>query len=218
MTSLRFGVGLAIAIAALWSVVSAQQVRPLPPPPVSLTVPHPIPPVAASPPRDIFQHPSRPPDHGKPGDYNPRRFYGPSVFVPTGYGPILEPQPAPQVNPPSGALRFETIPDAAQVFVDGMYVGVAEDFSSSGRALELDPGRHRVELRAEGYRAAGFDVLIGSNQITRYRGDLEREAPPAPAVRAAAKPIYIIANCYAGDRPPSRPLPKGCSLSQMRVR
>jgi hypothetical protein len=123
-----------------------------------------------------------------------------------------------------GGLRFETSPGFAQVFVDGNYVGIVDDFGLRGRPLDLTVGPHHVELRATGYATVTFDVNIAANQIARYRGDLQpllTAPPPVPSAAnvAAAAPqkYYVIPNCYAGNRPPARPLPGGCSIAQMRV-
>ena len=129
------------------------------------------------------------------------------------------------IRPAKGGLRFETYPGTAQVFVDGNYVGIADDFGINGRALELAAGSHEVELRAPGYAATTFDVAIVPDQVRRYRGDLSLSRAGAPAAATAArasavataKKYYVIPNCYAGTRPPARALPPTCSLKAMRV-
>jgi hypothetical protein len=71
--------------------------------------------------------------------------------------------------------------------------------------------------------AAAFDVNVALDQILRYRGDLEPLSlaqPPVtlpPAAPAASRTYYIIPNCYAGDRPPTRALPQGCSVDRLRT-
>ena len=216
---------LAIGLLSGGATAEAQRLPPpLPPPPVALSVPHPIPPVPTSPPRDLYlvNGPQLPPV------ITPGQYFGPTVFVPYGYGPFLPQPSAPPtpVAPAQGWLRFETVPGTAQVYIDGAYVGVVDDFGVSGRTVDLAPGRHHVELRATDYATQSFDVTITANQITRYRGDLQHvgQAPPpaasatAPATAKPAAKTYIIPNCYAGDRPPLRPLPSGCSVKQMVTR
>ena len=154
----------------------------------------------------------------------PQRFPPPVFGVPGyGYGYGYTPgESAPSVVAPvaRGALRLETTPGSAQVYVDGYYVGLADDFGISGRALDLEAGPHRIELRAAGYATLAFSVNIVANQTTRYRGDLQRIAAsaPPPAAPAAPKTTYVIPNCYAGDRPPVRPLPAGCDIKLLRSR
>jgi hypothetical protein len=122
-----------------------------------------------------------------------------------------------------GWLRFETQPGSAQVFVDGNYVGIVDDFGLRGRPLELRTGSHHIELRATGYATLTFDVIIAANQVSRYRGDLMALAPsPAAAATSPAsstpRKYYVIPNCYAGDRPPTRALSRECDVSKMITR
>ena len=129
----------------------------------------------------------------------------------------------PAVIPPPahGSLRLDASPGSSQVYVDGLYVGSVDDFGMSGRALDLEEGAHRVELRAADYAPLSFNVRIAANQTTRFRGDLPR-LEPLPAARAAVpglpRTIYLIPNCYAGDRPPLRALPRGCDVAKMIIR
>jgi PEGA domain-containing protein len=154
--------------------------------------------------------------------YSPGVLFGPSFYMPTSYGyaPPVETVPA---AIPRGGLRFDTSPGSAQVYVDGFYTGLVVDFGISGRALDLETGAHRIELRAAGYATLGFDVSIPANQTVRYRGDLEPISPAAPptadlVAAPKAKTMYVIPNCYAGDRPPVRALPRGCDIKQLQIR
>jgi hypothetical protein len=120
-----------------------------------------------------------------------------------------------------GGLVLQTVPAMAQVFVDGYYVGLAEDFGPGGRAL--DAGAHHVELRAQGYETLTFAVTIEPNSIVRYRGEMQPIATKPAAATAAQQPtavksFYVIPNCYAGDKPPSGTLPKGCDLKKLQTR
>jgi hypothetical protein len=209
-------------------LAAAQQMPPIPGP-AALSVPHPIPPTSSMtgvPPRDLYQQLT--PQSAPPIVIYPVPGY---VYSPWGYSPYgyanysvdTPAKPAPIPTMARGRLRLETSPGSAQVCVDGLYIGLVEDFGLSGRAGDLDVGTHHVELRAAGYATLSFDVRIAANETTRYRGDLEKlpaspavSAPPAP--RAVPRTTYIIPNCYAGDRPPSRSLPPGCDISKLIVR
>jgi hypothetical protein len=204
--------------------------------PAALNVPHPIPPpasTAAVPPRDLYQQLTPPATptviYPVPGYvYGPFPYYSPygAYSMPDGSGNLFHkvpPEKVPGTFSAKGALRLESSPGSAQVFVDGLYVGVVEDFGLSGRALDLDEGAHRVELRAAGYAVVNVDVRIAARQTTRYRGDLQRLSPaPAasvpPAPPAVPRTTYVIPNCYAGDRPPSHVLRSGCDIAKMIVR
>jgi hypothetical protein len=146
------------------------------------------------------------------------------------YGPYSVPYGAPEhhitsrrLHSPTGRLALETFPDSTQVYVDGFYVGLTQEFGLRGRALELSAGAHRVELRAPGYAALEFNVMIAPNETLRYRGDLEslNVALPtrvAASPRAPQKSLFVIPNCYAGDKPPSGDLPTGCSVKNLKTR
>ena len=117
------------------------------------------------------------------------------------------------------------MPPTAQVFVDGHYVGLAEEFGSGGGAIDLNAGAHHIELRAPGYETLTFSVMIEPNSLVRYRGDMQRTATTPPAAAAPSQPapapaksFYVIPNCYAGDKPPSGALPKGCDIKKLQTR
>jgi len=121
-----------------------------------------------------------------------------------------------------GRLVLETIPDLAQVYVDGFYVGLAEEFGLRGRALDLTAGPHHVELRAPGYETLTFSVMIESSGIVRYRGDMQLLSSPAPprVIQQSTSPknFYVIPNCYAGNSPPTGALPPGCDIKNLQTR
>ena len=131
----------------------------------------------------------------------------------------------PRVASARGGLLLETLPDLAQVYVDGFYLGLAHEFVLRGRAIDLTAGAHQVELRAPGFETLAFSVLIAPNETLRYRGDMQalssRQAGQAvivvPSQPAASKNVYVIPNCYAGDKPPDSALPEGCDVGRMRV-
>lgn len=120
----------------------------------------------------------------------------------------------------TGYLRLEVQPATARVFVDGVLVGTVADF---GAALPLGPGLHRIALEADGFDGAAFAVRVRSNEGVRYAGRLaprpvddERSRPAAAP--AAAKTLYVIPRCYAGDRVPQPvDLRAGCRLDDLRV-
>ena len=218
---------LAVALVAVLPRVSAAQQAPVQGP-AALSVPHPIPPTPSMTgvqPRDLYQQLTPPAPTPAVIYPVPGYAYGPFAYSPFPYANYSVEMPARTAPIPAarGGLRLDSSPGSAQVYVDGLYVGSVEDFGMSGRALDLDAGAHRVELRAAGYATLSFDVRITANETTRYRGDLEKLSPPsavsAPvAIPAVPRTAYIIPNCYAGDRPPSGALPRGCDLSKMIVR
>ncbi|MBI3048899.1 MAG: PEGA domain-containing protein [Acidobacteria bacterium] len=73
-----------------------------------------------------------------------------------------------------GELRLDVSPRHAQVFVDGYYAGIVDDFDGAFQAIRLAPGAYRIEIVAPGYETLGFDVRITPGQKIRYRGELYR--------------------------------------------
>jgi hypothetical protein len=115
---------------------------------------------------------------------------------------------------------LSVIPADAQVFVDSYFVGLASDVESQ-RAMTLDAGPHRIEIRAAGHETQTFDVRIPPRDTVTYRGVLEPRptaAPPVTPSPTSSAPIYVIPNCYLGNVPP-RPsrLPSGCDIRQVQV-
>jgi hypothetical protein len=221
----------------------------LPPAPAALSVPNPFAGLHPGP-RDLYrspdgsdrfhhlsQYPAPPsPIVFVPGVYFPGPYYYPGPYN-YGYGTHHETSMAEtyrmsmaesyrrrQREVARGGLVLQSMPDVAQVFVDGYYVGLAEEFGLRGRAIDLAAGAHHVEVRAPGYETLTFRVVIEPNGIVRYRGEMQPSAtkpaavvtPPQPSV--GTRNVYVIPNCYAGNKPPSGTLPKGCSLKNLQTR
>jgi hypothetical protein len=59
-----------------------------------------------------------------------------------------------------GAVRIQGAPRDAQVYVDGYYAGIVDDFDGAFQRLTLEDGAHQIEIRAPGIPPAAFDVNI----------------------------------------------------------
>jgi hypothetical protein len=225
---------------------AAAQPPPALQPSIGLPLPEivpPLPPLGLPP---AGTHPSvgiRPPHVSQPiyrnghrgsGHGAPYPIGGIGYFVPAfgwGYGyPLAEPElaPAPEAAPyvqaqppPYGTLRVEVLAAAAaQVYVDGYYTGTADQAAAG---LDLEPGPHRVELRATGYESLTFDVRITPNQVITFREAMKpaptTPATPEPAARPAApSTFYVIPGCYVGNVPPANAkLPEGCDGTKVQT-
>jgi hypothetical protein len=73
-----------------------------------------------------------------------------------------------------GELRLEVSPRQAQVYVDGYFAGIVDDFDGAFQGIRLAPGAYRIDIVAPGYDTLTFDVRITPGQKVRYRGDLYR--------------------------------------------
>jgi hypothetical protein len=73
-----------------------------------------------------------------------------------------------------GSLRLKIKPRDAEVYVDGYFVGVVDDFDGVFQRLHIETGGHRVEIRAPGYETLFVDVRITPDHGTTYQGELKR--------------------------------------------
>jgi hypothetical protein len=105
----------------------------------------------------------------------PFGFYGGSFYSASApidvSGDLSTPSPFAATGP-SGGLRLQMDQKDAQVFVDGYYAGVVDDFDGPFQHVNLRPGPHHVEIRAFGFDPLGFDVYIVERHTTPYRGTL----------------------------------------------
>jgi hypothetical protein len=104
----------------------------------------------------------------------------PSAYPPSQYSNQGPDYSAPQSAPPAGGqsastggVSFEVTPDTADVFVDGSFVGTAGSFGPKSQPLGLNAGRHRIEIRASGYRTMTFDADVQAGQVIPYQGSLQ---------------------------------------------
>ncbi len=66
-------------------------------------------------------------------------------------------------------VRFAVIdtdisPEEAEVWLDGQYIGTADDFDGQPDFLYVKPGSYRVEFRAAGYEVYAVDLDVSSGQ------------------------------------------------------
>jgi hypothetical protein len=74
----------------------------------------------------------------------------------------------------TGSLRLKIKPRDAQVYVDGYFVGVVDDFDGVFQRLDIDSGGHRIEIRSDGHEVVSFDVMITPGETVTYQGELKR--------------------------------------------
>ena len=99
----------------------------------------------------------------RPYFYDP--FWGP--YYPDGAYPYV-------VVQPTGWVRVKGVPKETEVFVDGYYAGIVDDFDGVFQHLDLEPGPHRIEVRAQGYQPVAFDVRVEPGQTVTYHAPMRR--------------------------------------------
>lgn len=97
-------------------------------------------------------------------------YYGAGGSYPYGYTPRAYYDPIP--GEPYGGLRITGAPSRlAQVFADGYYVGIVNDFDGIFQHLNLEAGPHRIEIVDPAFPSIVFDVMIQPGRTVTYRVD-----------------------------------------------
>lgn len=102
------------------------------------------------------------PGYAYPGYAYPGYTYPGYAYPPTGYASA-------QPGYTYGGVRIEGAPRDAQVFVDGYYAGIVDDFEGAFKHLNLTAGPHQVEIRIAGQQPVAFDVNVPPNQTITVR-------------------------------------------------
>jgi hypothetical protein len=74
------------------------------------------------------------------------------------------------------AVRLDVTPKDAQVFVDGYYAGVVDDFDGVLQRLRVPPGEHEITLYKDGYRTAHQTVYLTTDSTFKIRFAMEKLA------------------------------------------
>lgn len=171
----------------------------------------PLPPVGLKPPE---MHWNQGTDHRHRGFFVPWQmmvFYVPQPVV----APPPPPEPAPkpvEQAPVMGRLVLDVQPASAQIYADGYYIGMSEDFSAARGGGMLEAGTHRLDVSADGFEPQAVDLRLSPGQPVTYRATLK---PLPPPVAVPPSTFYLIPGCYMGNIPPKdAQLPVGCDKNR----
>ena len=96
-------------------------------------------------------------------------YYGTGGYYPYGATPRGYYDPIPGRY--YGGVRITGAPRDAQVFADGYFVGLVNDFDGIFQHVNLEAGPHHLEIRWGGYEPVAFDVYVRPGETTTFRGD-----------------------------------------------
>jgi hypothetical protein len=71
-----------------------------------------------------------------------------------------------------GGVRLKIRPRDAQVFVDGNYAGLVDDFDGSFQSLRLQQGGHKIEIHMPGFEDLELDVHVQPGKTITLDQDL----------------------------------------------
>jgi hypothetical protein len=141
---------------------------------------------------------------GSPYPYYYRPVYARAYPLPT-YAPYQG------YNYGSGAIRTLVKPKRAEVYVDGYYAGIVDDFDGAFQKLYLAPGEHAVELRLEGHRTFRQRILATPSHTQKIHhemvplgpGETDETEPAEEPVGEVPKESQEIRDRPASPPPPS---------------
>jgi hypothetical protein len=117
----------------------------------------------------------------------------------------------------TGSARLQVTPRNTQVYIDGYFVGVVDNFDGNLQRLNVEVGEHELQLYLEGYRTFTQKVLFprgGTLRVTHAMQPLgpgeEPGLPPKPDESQRARSYRAPAQAPGGtgaERP--APMPRG---------
>ena len=102
----------------------------------------------------------------------------------------------------SGSARLQISPREAQVYVDGRFVGLVDDFDGSFQQLRVEAGQHQLQVYLDGYRAYTENVLFRPGTTVKLQGKLEPLRPGEPAEpKPTPNPVIRPPDAYQRPAP-----------------
>ena len=99
-------------------------------------------------------------------------YYGIDGSYPYGYTPRGYYDPIPGRY--YGGVRITGAPRDAQVFADGYFVGIVDDFDGIFQHMNLEAGPHHIEIQEADSEPIAFDVDVRPGQTITFRADMYR--------------------------------------------
>ena len=78
---------------------------------------------------------------------------------------------------PYGGLRIDLPQRDAEVYVDGYFVGVVDNFDGVMQQANIEAGPHRIEIRSPEFEPIEFNVNIEPGRTITYRGSMRDLRP-----------------------------------------
>jgi PEGA domain len=123
------------------------------------------------------------------------------VYSPYFYDPFRGPYPYfgygtyPVGAPPVGDVRVLASPTQAEVYVDGYFAGVVDDFNGILQRLHTTAGGHTITLHLEGYRTVTQNIYVTPDSTVKLQVTMDRlqpgeqsDPPPLPGLPLGQRP------------------------------
>ena len=115
--------------------------------------------------------------YGYPGYYSPYAYGYPYPAYGYGYGYGSGYGYGGYASRAYGGVRIDVPQRDAEVYADGYYVGVVDNFDGALQQLNLEPGPHRIEIREPGFQTVSFEVYVEPGRTITYRSALRPAQP-----------------------------------------
>jgi hypothetical protein len=118
----------------------------------------------------------------------------------------------------TGSAQLKVTPRNAQVYVDGYFAGVVDNFDGSLQRLNVEAGEHELQFYLEGYRPFSMKVLFARGRTVKLTHAMEplgpgEPAPPKPVPDESARSQPYRSPASEG-RPRQLPPPPGSRQGQ----
>ena len=111
------------------------------------------------------------------------------------------PYPAYYYGPAWASARIEVKPREAQVYLDGYFVGIVDQFDGVFQRLDIPAVEHELTVYLQGYRTYRQKTLFRPGEGYNFKAILEPLAPGAPA-EPAPQPSSTGPDPYRDPRDP----------------
>jgi hypothetical protein len=115
-------------------------------------------------PNRSFRHAPRYPSYYRHGYYHRHGYYFPRYYY--DYGSYAT----------HASVRVLVEPEETEVYVDGYYAGIVDDFDGVFQRLNLAPGSHEITLRLDGYRSWSAQIYVEPGSTVSLRHDMVQGA------------------------------------------
>jgi hypothetical protein len=92
------------------------------------------------------------------------------------------------------SVRPKVKPKQTEVYVDGYYAGIVDDFDGMFQRLYMPPGQHEIVLRLDGYQTHRQTLHVNSGSTVKLHHDMKPLGPgektPPPPEPPADKPRF----------------------------
>ena len=127
------------------------------------------------------------------GGYGYGYGYGQYPYPPYYYGPSCD---------NTGSARLQVTPRNAQVYIDGYFVGVVDNFDGNLQRLNVEAGEHELQLYLEGYRPFTQKVLFSRGGTLKLVHAMQ-PLGPGESAGLPPKPDESVRRGHRAPRQPS---------------